>query len=81
MDKWNVAVVDCPQQINFADCGVFMCINMNWLEMGKELIYNILTPEEDKPKFANDENDKKQSQKKRKVILFFDFKPLIYIQL
>ena len=58
-----------------------MCINMNWLEMGKELIYNILTPEEDKPKFANDENDKKQSQKKRKVILFFDFKPLIYIQL
>ena len=58
-----------------------MCINMNWLEMGKELIYNILTPEEDKPKFANDENDKKQSQKKRKVILLFDFKPLIYIQL
>ena len=46
-----------------------MCINMNWLEMGKELIYNILTPEEDKPKFANDENDKKQSQKKRKAIL------------
>ena len=58
-----------------------MCINMNWLEMGKELIYNILTPEEDKPKFANDENDKKQSQKKRKVISLFDFKPLIYIQL
>ena len=58
-----------------------MCINMNWLEMGKELIYNILTPEEDKPKFANDENDKKQSQKKRKVISLFDFKPLIYIHL
>jgi Ulp1 family protease len=30
---WEVVVHDCEQQTNHSDCGVYLCININTLEM------------------------------------------------
>lgn len=68
LNKWKIEIRKCPQQINYSDCGVFLCINMNWLEAGKKLTYN--TFEGDSlPTGPNSKADKEQSQRKRKAIL------------